>query len=321
MNDELMLKAYEMMLESRLLDEFCEGEFVNKGVNLRHYHSSIGQEALSVAAPVCMRKEDYLYYTHRGVAPLLAKGLSLDKVMRDLFFKPGGTNRGSGSIMHTSAPELGIPGRNGVFGDRFTIASGLALASKLRNEQKVAVCYYGEASAARGMYYEAMNHAVLWKLPVVFIGENNGFSISSRTRDLYATGDLSSMWKGYDIPVVKFDGNDIKACIEAVEAAIDRAREGKGPSVLEGVTYRISAHIPFEAEFEYRSMDEVNEWRAKDPIIRAKRYMMDAGTWDEKKDKVLHDKLFEQVRSTYKKLDETPIVDRDEIFTMVYYGE
>ena len=107
------------MLTSRILDEFCEGEFVDKGVNLRHYHSSIGQEALSVGGAIGLRKNDFMYYTHRGVGPLLAKGISLDAVMRDLFFKPGGTNRGTGSVMHSLAPEIGIPGRNGVFGDRF----------------------------------------------------------------------------------------------------------------------------------------------------------------------------------------------------------
>ena len=321
MNDNLVLKSYQTMLTSRLLDEFCETDFVNKGIALRHYHSAIGQEALSVGGAIGLRKDDYLYYTHRGVAPLLAKGISLEKVMRDLFFKPGGTNRGTGSVMHSLAPELGIPGRNGVFGERFTIASGLALSAKLRDTQQVAVCYYGEAAAARGMYYEAMNLAVLWKLPIVFIGENNGFSISSRTRDIYATGDLSGMWRGYDIPVVKFDGNDICATLDAVDAAVQRAREGKGPSVLEGVTYRISAHIPMEAEFEYRSPDEVEEWGQKDPIKRAKTYLFSCGIWSEEKDQELYDRLYREVRHLYTELEKVPIVDRSEMFTIVYYGK
>lgn len=321
MNNDLVLKAYKLMLTSRLLDEFCEQEFVDKGVNLRHYHSSIGQEALSVGGAVGLRQDDYLYYTHRGVAPLLSKGITLDKVMRDLFFKPGGTNRGTGSVMHSLAPELGIPGRNGVFGDRFTIASGLALSAKLRDTQQVSVCYYGEAAAARGMYYEAINLAVLWKLPIIFIGENNGFSISSRTREIYATGDLSSMWKGYDIPVVKVDGNDIIAVLEAVETAVERAREGKGPTVIEGVTYRISAHIPMEAQFAYRSEDEVKEWREKDPIDRARKYLIGRGVWDEEQDTKLHDELYREVRKLYSELESTPIVDRSEMFTQVYYGK
>lgn len=320
MDNKLLLQAYHYMLESRILDEFCEKEFVNQGVNLRHYHSGIGQEALSVAGPVCLRRDDFLYYTHRGVASLLSKGVPLDQVMRDLFFKPGGTNRGCGSVMHCTAPELGIPGRNGVFGDRFTIASGLALSAKLRNTQQVVICYYGEAAAARGMYYEAMNHAVAWKLPVIFIGENNGFSISSRTRDLYANGDLSSMWRGYDIPIVQFDGNDICAALTAVETAVERARCGHGPSVLEGITYRISAHIPMEDEFAYRSPSEVEDWRAKDPIIRAKNALIEAGAWDETRDGELSGKLFSQVRELYRELEKTPIVEKSEIFEKVYYA-
>lgn len=321
MRSDLLLKTYEIMLESRILDEFCEKDFVDKGVNLRHYHSGIGQEALSVAGPISLWKTDYLYYTHRGVAPLLAKGVSLDAVMRDLFFKPGGTNRGSGSVMHTIAPDVGIVGRNGVFGDRFTIASGLALAAKTRKTQNVAMCYYGEAAAARGMYYEAMNHAVLWKLPVIFVGENNGFSVNSRTKDIFATGDLSSMWKGYDIPVVQFDGNDAVACLEAMEAAIERARKGDGPSVLEGITYRVSAHIPFEAQFAYRTQPEIDEWQRKDPVARLKTVIIEAGVWGEAQDKALYDKLFNEVRNLYDAMKDTPVVGREELFTMVYYGK
>ena len=151
--------------------------------------------------------------------------------------------------------------------------------------------------------------------------EARRFSISSRTRDIYANGDLSSMWKGYDIPVVKFDGNDIISVLEAVETAVERAREGKGPSVLEGVTYRISAHIPMEAQFEYRTVDEVNEWREKDPIPRARAWLIEHGVWDMEQDESLKEQLFNEVRERYAALEKTPIVDRSEMFTMVYYGK
>jgi len=321
MKKELFVRAYEVMLQSRLLDEFCEGEFVDKGVNLRHYHSSIGQEALEVAGAIGLRKTDYMYYTHRGVAQLLAKGITLKEVMMDLFFKVDGTNRGTGSVMHAYAPDIGIVGRNGVFGSRFAIASGLALAAKTRNTENVSVCYYGEAAAARGMYYEALNLAVLWNLPVVFIAENNGFSVSSKTREIFALGDLSSMWKGYDIPVVKFDGNDITECMKAVDTAVDRARRGEGPSVLEGVTYRISAHIPFETHYDYREESEIERWREKDPIRIARETLYQMGLWDEKRNAALYDRLYKEVRDTYKQVEATGIADESEVYTMVYYGK
>jgi TPP-dependent pyruvate/acetoin dehydrogenase alpha subunit len=317
----ILKKAYEIMLLSRILDEFCQNEFVYKGVNLRHYHSGIGQEALSVAGAIVLRKTDYLFYTHRGVASLLAKGIPLEKVMRDLFFKTGGTNEGCGSVMHACDPEIGIVGRNGVFGSRFTIASGLALASKTRKTKNVTVCYYGEAAGARGQYYEAMNMAVLWSLPIVFIAENNGFSVNSRTDEIYATGDLSSMWKGFDIPVIKFDGNDLKACMEAVEYAVARARDGKGPSILEGVTYRISEHIPFEDHLAYRELEEIQGWAEKDPIKRAKDYLIKDGLLSEEEDKKLYDKIYTEVRNIYKEIEKAPIVDKEEVFKLVYYND
>lgn len=316
----LLRKAYEVMLLSRILDEFCEGEFVHKGVNLRHYHSGIGQEALSVAGAIGLRKTDYLFYTHRGVASLLAKGIPLDKAMRDLFFKTGGTNDGSGSIMHAYDPELGIVGRNGVFGSRFTIASGLALASKTRKTKNVTVCYYGEAAGARGLYYEALNMAVLWSLPIIFIGENNGFSVNSRTNEIYATGDLSSMWKGFNIPVIKFDGNDLKTCMEVVESAIDRARNGKGPSVLEGITYRVSEHIPFEDHLSYRELEEIQEWVEKDPIKKARNDLISVGLLSEEEDKHLYDKYYTKVRTLYKEIEKAPIIDKKEIYKLIYYN-
>ena len=163
--------------------------------------------------------------------------------------------------------------------------------------------------------------AVLWSLPIVFIAENNGFSVNSRTDEIYATGDLSSMWKGFDIPVIKFDGNDLKACMEAVEYAVARARDGKGPSILEGVTYRISEHIPFEDHLAYRELEEIQGWAEKDPIKRAKDYLIKDGLLREEEDKKLYDKIYTEVRNIYKEIEKAPIVDKEEVFKLVYYND
>ena len=239
--------------------------------------------------------------------------------MRDMFFKTGGTNDGSGSVMHTYAPEVGIVGRNGVFGSRFTIAAGLALAAKERKTKTVALCYYGEAAAARGMYYEALNMAVLWKLPVIYLAENNGFSVSSRTEEVYAPGNMSDMWRGFDIPVLRFDGNDMFAVAEAVENAVSRAREGKGPSVLEGITYRISEHIPFEDHYAYREEAEIEEWREKDPIARAQKSLIGMGIWNMEKEEALCTELKGRIRELYQKVEKAPVTDPSEIYRKVYY--
>jgi TPP-dependent pyruvate/acetoin dehydrogenase alpha subunit len=320
MTDNNKFKAYKVMLLSRILDEFCE-DLVDKGVRVSHFHSGIGQEALSVGGVIDLRKDDYLYYTHRGISPLLAKGITLKQAMLDLFIKDGGTNRGCGSVMHTCAPEIGIVGRNGVFGYRFTFAAGLALAAKTRKTDSVAVCYYGEAAGARGPYYEALNMAVLWKLPVIFIAETNGFSVNSRTVDMFAPGNMSDMWRGFDIPVVQFDGNDLNAVRNATQEAIKRARAGHGPSVLEGLTYRISQHIPGDDHLAYRTQEEIDEWKKKDPVERTRNELIKEGYLTEKQDEELRKEFQKEVQETYDFVKNAPIIPEDEAYKPMYYAD
>jgi len=320
MGDNGLLRAYEVMLTSRLFDEFTE-ELVRKGTRVDHFHSGIGQEALSVGGVIDLKESDYLCYTHRGVGSLLAKGVSLKDVMFDLFFKDGGTNRGSGSVMHTYAPNVGIVGRNGVFGTRFTIAAGLALAAKKKKKGNITICYYGEAAGARGQYYEAINMCVLWKLPVVFIAENNGFSVNSRTENIFATGNMSDMWRGFDIPVSQFDGNDLNVVRSVVGEAVERARSGKGPSVLEGITYRISPHSPMEKDdLLYREVEEIEKWCQKDPVKRTKEDLLKKGIFTEEDNELLKEKINEEIKKTHELILKAPIIPKEEVYTMIYFN-
>ncbi|MHB8279761.1 MAG: thiamine pyrophosphate-dependent dehydrogenase E1 component subunit alpha [Candidatus Humimicrobiaceae bacterium] len=318
MSENEALKAYELMLRSRSLDEFCE-KLESEGVWVPQFHSSIGQEALSVGAAIDLHQSDYLIYTHRGYGSLLTKGVSLESIMKDMFIRKGGTNEGFGSVMHTVAPDKGIIGREGVFGTRFTIAAGLGISMKIRNRNDVVVCPYGEAVASRGLFYEALNMCVLWKLPVIFVGEHNGFTVNTRTENAYATGDLSSMWKGFDIPVRKIDGNDFNIVRSSINEAVERARQGKGPSIVEGVTYRISAHIPGEDHLAYRTEEEIKEWQKKDPIEREKRDLLNYGTLTEGKDKIMRESLKKEVEEAYKAAINSPLPTEEEMYDWIYY--
>jgi TPP-dependent pyruvate/acetoin dehydrogenase alpha subunit len=264
--DELKI-AYRLMALSRCFDDRM-AELNGKGVPIPHYHSGVGQEALMVAAVMPLRPSDQMIYTHRGYGHLLAKGIPLRDIVLDLFMKAGGTNQGMGGVMHVNRPELGVPGREGAFGGRFAIAAGLALAAKLDRRDDVAVCFYGEAAGARGILYEALNMAVLWKLPAIYIAENNGWSVSSRTEWLYPGGRMSQVWRGFDIPVDVVDGNDAEEVFATVSRAVARARAGEGPSVIEGLTYRMEPHIWTE-KAPYQPAAELAEWRARDPITLA----------------------------------------------------
>ncbi len=254
------------MLLSRRFDERC-GEILKAGKKIPHYHSGIGQEALTVASVLPLKPTDQIIYSHRGYGQLLAKGISLTEIVLDTFMKAGGTNDGLGGVMHVHDPKRGVPGREGVFGGRFGIAVGLALAFRLRNTDDVVVCYYGEAAGARGILYESLNMAVLWHLPVVFIAENNGWSFSSRTEWLFPEGSMSRVWRGFEIPVEKIDGNDAEVVYESVRKAVLHARAGRGPSVIEGMTYRVEPHIWYD-DARYQPPAEIAAWKERDPLTR-----------------------------------------------------
>ena len=273
LSTEAYLEVYRNMLLSRAFDEECT-RMLRAGETVPHFHSGVGQEALMVASVAPLRPSDQMIYTHRGYGHLLAKGVSLREIAFDTFMKAGGTNHGLGGNMHVARPDLGVPGREGVFGTRFGIAAGLALAAKLDGTNEVTVCFYGEAAGARGILYEALNMAVLWALPVVFIAENNGWSFASRTEWLFPYGRMSRVWRGFGIPVEEFDGNDPQVTYDAVDRAVARAREGKGPSVLEGLTYRVDPHIWYD-KAHYQPREEVETWRARDPLATARAQLSD----------------------------------------------
>jgi len=278
-----ILDAYETMVTSRVFDEAC-GDLLSAGTVLPHYHSGIGQEALMVGAVAPLRPTDQIIYTHRGYGHLLAKGIDLASICLDLLMKQGGTNHGLGGVMHVNRPEVGVHGREGVFGTRFGIAVGLALASALRHATDVTVCFYGEAAGARGALYEALNMCKLWQLPVVFVAENNGWSFTSRTEWLFPSGSMTDVWNGF-VPVQVVDGNDLAEVWDGVSDAVERARAGGGPQVLEAKTYRLDPHIWWD-EAKYQPAEEIERRREFDPIVRTRGALLNLGTSEHELDAI-----------------------------------
>jgi TPP-dependent pyruvate/acetoin dehydrogenase alpha subunit len=289
------VEAYRLMVTSRLFDEECT-RLLEDGVAVPHYHSGVGQEALMVASVLPLRQSDKIIYTHRGYGHLLAKGVPLDEIALDMFMKRGGTNYGLGGVMHVSRPDLGVPGREGVFGTRFGLATGLGLAASLKDDDAVTVCFYGEAAGARGILYEALNMCKLWKLPVVFVAENNGWSFTSRTEWLFPSSQMSDVWRGF-VPVEVVDGNDTEAVWDAVSGAVDQARAGAGPSVVEGMTYRVDPHIWFDRA-DYQPADEIAQWRERDPVSRSRTRLVELGV-DDPTLKAVHDQAEQEVLSAF----------------------
>ena len=272
-----------------------------------------------------LERPDYLQFGYRDFAPLLAKGLALEALVGDLRLKANGTTAGFGGIMHVAAPELGIVGRNSIFGSRFGIAVGLALSAQLEGSGRVVMCLYGEAEGGRGPLYEAINFACLRSLPIVLGATNNGFCVSARTAELYAGGDMSGMWRGMPMPVAAVDGNDVAAVHGAADAAVRRAREGRGPSLVEAVTYRIDAHFPTEADFlgrfDYRGEEEIALWRTRDPIDRAERALLADGRLDPGALAALRREVSESVERAFAAAAASPDPAADDVLRYRYRRE
>lgn len=314
-----MLSGYRLMLLSRAFDDECQ-RILAAGGDVPNYHSARGQEAASTGLGLALEPADYMQFGYRDFGMLMAKGVTPDELACDLLLKTPGTTAGYGGIMHISAPERGIPGRNSVFGSRYGIAVGLALAALRHGEGQVVLCPFGEAEGARGPLYEAINFACLRRLPIVFIAQNNGYSISSRTSDLFAGGDMSSLWRGAPMPVSKVDGNDLEAVHAAARAALAGARAGLGPALLEVVSYRIDAHIPQEVEslgaIDYQPDAEVEAWRAKDPIPRTRRRLAELAP-DADLD-AIENAAREEAEEVFARAEAAPDPTQDTMYEFIY---
>ncbi len=261
---ETLLLMYERMLkiryfEDRVKDLFAAGEMPG------FVHLYLGQEAVAVGACATLRDDDYITSTHRGHGHIIAKGGDLKRMMAELYGKATGYNKGKGGSMHIADPKLGILGANGIVGAGLPIATGAALSAKLRKSGQVAICFFGDGASNQGTFHEAINIAAAFDLPAVYVCENNLYAVGTRQSKVRRVEDIADRATGYAIPGLAVDGNDVIAVYEACLAAVDRARAGQGPTIVECKTYRWRAHFEGEPD-TYRPPEEVRTWMEREPI-------------------------------------------------------
>jgi 2-oxoisovalerate dehydrogenase E1 component len=242
-------------------------------------HLSIGQEAAAVGACWPLRPADVITSTHRGHGHCLAKGLAPRSMFAELMGRDDGSNRGRGGSMHIADPAIGIFGANGIVAAGLPIAAGAATAAQLRDDGTVAVAFFGDGAVAHGSFHEAVNLASVWRLPVVFFCENNGYAEFSPASAQHAAS-LEHRAAGYRVAYAGTDGNDVVATAAAMDRAVAVAREGRGPVIIEAVTYRRHGHYEGDPE-RYRPAEEVREWEARDPLVAHARRLRAAGVSDE----------------------------------------
>lgn len=266
---------YRVMVRIRCFEEKVEELFL-AGKLPGFVHLSIGQEA--VAAGVCawLRRDDYMTSTHRGHGHAIAKGVDVRSMMAELYGKRTGTCRGKGGSMHIFDARLGMLGANGIVAAGVPMAAGAALAAKLLGQDRVAVAFLGDGATARGLFHETLNLASLWKLPAVFVVEQNGFASTTRYEEAHAFPSVAEFARGYGIAAIRVDGNDVEAVYQAAGELVRRARSHKGPGLLEAITYRLRGHYVGDPQ-HYRTREEVRQASARDPVARWREVLLSRG--------------------------------------------
>lgn len=272
---EIMVKMYTTMNKIRMFESMLQ-EYFAAGKIPGFVHLYLGEEAVAVGACACLTDRDSITSTHRGHGHLIAKGGDLKLMMAEIFGKSTGYCKGKGGSMHIADFNLGILGANGIVGGGGPLATGAALAAKYKKTNDVTICFFGDGASNQGTTQESLNMASAWKLPVIFVNENNGYGISCPQCKSMAVTDIADRAAAYDMPGVVVDGNDVLAVHEAVGEAVKRARRGEGPTLVECKTYRWRGHFEGDA-CTYRCTEELNEWLAKDPIPRFEEKLIESG--------------------------------------------
>ena len=282
-----MLEMYRQMTKIRFFEEKIVEDYA-KGLVPGLAHLYIGQEAVAVGVCSALEPSDYITSTHRGHGHCIAKGGELDKMMAELYGRKTGYCKGKGGSMHIAELDLGILGANGVVGGGVPIAVGAGLSSQLRDSGQVAIAFLGDGASNQGSFHEAMNMASNWKLPVVFVCENNLYGISVCQSTHQNIVDISVRAQGYDMPGETHFGNDVLGVNKVSKKAIQRARKGDGPTLLEFKTYRWRGHHEGDPNqgCTYRERDEIEDWKKKCPLKNLEEQMLDKGVKQEEIDQI-----------------------------------
>ena len=271
------LRWYELMVLIRRFEEAL-GRLFTEGRAPGTCHLCIGQEACAVGAVAALERDDYVFSTHRGHGHFLAKGGDPALLLAEILGRAPGYCAGFGGTQHVSYPAIGFIGTNGITGGNIPVATGAALAAARLGTGRVVGCFFGDGAANQGTFHEALNMAALWRLPVVYVLENNLYAQWTSVRRSSAVPDLVVRAASYGIPGVAVDGMDVGAVYNAAREAVERARSGGGPTLVEARTYRLTGHSKSDVKTTlYRPEEEEAYWRARDPIPTFRRHLLETG--------------------------------------------
>ena len=305
-SDETLRDMHRRMVRIRVFETEA-GRMAEAGKIPGALHLYVGEEAVAAGVMTHLSDADWITSTHRGHGHLIAKGGAFDKMFAELFGRATGYCRGKGGSMHISNMELGMLGANGIVGAGPPIAVGAAFSNKYRKTDRVAVSFFGDGASNEGAFHEAANMAALYKLPVIFVCENNGYGEYTPQAGHQAIVDVADRAAGYGMPGVVVDGMDAVAVYEAAGAAIKRAREGDGPTLLECKTYRFFDHVGVRGMgLSYRTDEELEEWQKRDPIRLFEARLAELGVLSQAQAAALHETILAEVKAGIAFAEESP---------------
>ncbi len=306
----------ETMWLIRRFEEAVDDLFA-RGLMHGTMHLSIGQEASATGACFALRDDDAITSTHRGHGHCIAKGADLERMMAELLAKETGYCRGRGGSMHIADVATGNLGANGIVAGGIPIAAGAALGYRMQGLDRVVVSFFGDGAANEGAFHEAVNLAAIWRLPVVFLCENNKYGMSFSTEKSFAIENIAERAAAYGIPGVTLDGNDVEAVHAGVSDAVDRARRGEGPTLVEAVTYRWKGHSKSDKNL-YRTREEIAEWRERDPIVRFESAVLERGVLDQAAVEEIRSRATADIRTAVRAANAAPDARPDDLLEAVF---
>ena len=315
-NKDSVIWMYEKMFTIRRFEEQARREAdagKRRGIN-----SSIGQEAVPTGVCAHLRDEDFVLGTHRSHHHCIAKGVDLNEMMAELFGKSTGTGNGKGGTMHIADINKGMLGANGIVGSNIPVATGVALTAKVKGTDNVSVVFFGDGASSQGALHEAMNLASIWKLPVLFVCENNRYAESTPFEYSVAGGSVSNRADGYGIPGVTVDGQAVLDVFEVAKEAVGRARAGEGPTLIEAQTYRYLGHAGHDDPLTYRSEEEQEYYMNRDCIATFKKYILDSSFANENELGEIENNCEAAIATSVKFADDSPYPSDDALTEDVY---
>ena len=317
LSKEQLLKMYKQVQEIRQFDDKVK-QLVSKGKVPGMTHFSVGEEASSVGAMAALNSDDIITSNHRGHGQAIAKGIDLNAMMAEILGKYTGICKGKGGSMHIADVDAGNLGANGIVGGGHGLAVGAALTQQMKKTGKIVVCFFGDGATNEGSFHEAMNMASIWKLPVIFYCLNNGYGISANIHKMVNVEHLYERAAAYGMPFKYIeDGNDAVSVYNTFKEAVDYVREGNGPIFVESITYRWYGHSSSDPG-KYRTREEVEEWKKKDPILKLANYIVGNKIATEDELKNIELEVKNMVDGAVKFAEESPLPPLETAFEDIY---